>query len=81
MRTEIIYRVWYRDDLRLRLEAGNESGGEAMRVAGEVSPGGTGGAAAVVGNAPVEIREMWYPGLLPLAGMVTDSWYDRRRWE
>jgi hypothetical protein len=54
MRTEIIYRVWYRDDLRLRLEADNESGGEALRVAGEASLGDTGGAVAVVGNTPVE---------------------------
>lgn len=57
MRTEIIYRVWYRDDLRLKLEADDESGGEALRMASDALLGDAGGAVAVVGNAPVEVRE------------------------
>src|SRR6201996_9020994 len=57
MRTEIIYRVWYRDDLRLWLEADDEPGGKALRVACDALLGDTGRAVTVVGNAPVEVRE------------------------
>jgi hypothetical protein len=57
MRTEIIYRVWYRDDLRFRLEADDEAGGEALRVTSNALLRDTGGTVAVVGDAPVEVRE------------------------
>jgi len=56
MRTEIIYGLWYRDDdLRLRLEADDESSGEALRMAGDSLLGDAGGAVAVVGDTPVEV--------------------------
>src|SRR5271170_5557412 len=57
MRTEIIYWVWYRDDLRLWLEANYEPGGEALWVTGDTLLGDTGWAVAVIGDAPVEMGE------------------------
>jgi hypothetical protein len=57
MRTEIIYRVWYRDDLRLWLEANYEPGGEALWVTGNALLGDAGGAVAIVDDAPVEMGE------------------------
>ena len=72
---EIIYRLWYRDDLRRRLEANDEASGEALRVTSDALLGDAGGAVAVVCDAPVEVREdagvdASYPAVVGASGVL-----------